>query len=72
MEWVIVENIRNLDVINVNGQTRLKLRDHFRKIHREEKKARDNVEKAQKTNPEYNGLTFKMMEKREEIAEDAH
>ena len=48
MEWAILENIKNLNLINVDGQTKLRLREHFRKICRDEKKARDFIEKAAK------------------------
>ena len=72
MEWVLIENIRNLDVINVDGSTKLKMREHFRKVHRDEKKAREYIEKAAKAYPEYANITFKLMEKREETPEDAH
>lgn len=44
MEWVIIENIRNLETINIDGQSKLKLRDHYRKIYKEEKKMREEFE----------------------------
>lgn len=72
MEWVVLENIRNLEVTNVDGQTRLKLRDHYRKILKDEKRAREYVEKGTKTIPELANISFKMMEKREETPEDTH
>lgn len=72
MEWLLVENIRNLDEIKVDGQSKLKMRDHYRKVHREEKKAREYMEKAQKSIPEYSKVTFKQMENREDIPEDAN
>lgn len=49
MEWVIVENIRKLDNISIDDETKLKLKSYFKKLHRDEKKTRDEVEKAIKT-----------------------
>lgn len=72
MEWVIVENIRNIDTIKVDAQTKLRLRDHFRKLCRDEKKAREFIEKASKSQADYAKVTFKLMERRDEIPEDAH
>ena len=72
MEWILLENVKNLDTIKVDDPTKLKLRDHFRRVVKDEKKAREYVEKATKNVPEYMNITFKMMEKREEVPEDNH
>jgi hypothetical protein len=68
MEWVILENIKNIHLVNVDGQTKLRLKDHFKRICRDEKKARDYIEKSSKES----SINFRIMENREEVAEDAH
>lgn len=72
MEWVLMENIRNIDTINIDGQTKLKMRDQFRKVWKEEKKAREYIEKIAKGHNEFANITFRLMEKRDEVPEDAH
>ena len=44
IDWLLVENISNLDSIDVDLETRLRMRDVYRKIYREEKKAREQLE----------------------------
>lgn len=44
IDWLLVENISNLDSIDVDLETRIRMRDVYRKIYREEKKAREQLE----------------------------
>jgi hypothetical protein len=41
----MIENIRNIDTINIDDETKVKLRDHFRKIYKDEKKTREIMER---------------------------
>jgi len=41
MDWLLIENIKSIDKINVDLETKLKLRDHYRKILKEEKTMRE-------------------------------
>ena len=45
IDWLLVENISNLGKIDVDLDTRLRMRDVYRKIYREEKKAREQLER---------------------------
>ena len=44
-DWLIVENIMNIDKTELDLETRLKLKDIYLKLHKEEKKQRDILEK---------------------------
>ena len=48
------------------------MRDHYRRVLKDEKKAREYIEKATKSHPDYLNISFKVMEKRGEVPEDAH
>ncbi len=48
IDWLIIENVSNIDSMSLNLETRLKLRDVYKKIFRDEKKARDYVDKFMK------------------------
>jgi len=73
IDWLLIENIRNLDTIQIDLETKLKLRDQYRKIVKDERKAREYVEKAAKShNDGHKGMIIHVMENREEVPEDAH
>ena len=73
IEWLIIENIRNIKHVNVDKETKLRLREHFRKILKDERKARDEIESLVRDNPgKHNKVEFLLMATREQIAEDQH
>ncbi len=45
IDWVLIENILNLDKINLDLETRIKLKETYNKVLKEEKKSRDIIEK---------------------------
>jgi hypothetical protein len=50
IDWLLVENLSNLDKINLDLETRVKMRDVFRKILKDERKAREQLEKFMRGN----------------------
>lgn len=73
IEWLIIENIRNLKTINVDMETKVQLRDHFRKILKDERKAREEIESAVRDGGEkHNKVIFLLMANRDSVPEDAH
>lgn len=48
IDWLVVENIMNLDKVDLDLETRIRMRDIYKKIYREEKKAREMVERFMK------------------------
>lgn len=74
IDWLLVENIMNLDKVDLDLETRIRMRDIFKKIYREEKKAREAVERYMKGgNDNYQGKqVYEMMPNRDKVPEDAH
>jgi histone demethylase JARID1 len=70
LDWLIIENIRNITKLNIDLETKIKLRDQYQKILKEEKDARDYVEKYART--EGKQIVFTKMANRENVAEDQH
>jgi hypothetical protein len=82
-EWLIVENAKNIATVSLDQETLLKLRDVLRKIVKDEKKAREWIEKTGKElaeekqqegaggHPTRYAKTM-IMENRDNVAEDAH
>jgi histone demethylase JARID1 len=50
IDWLIVENIMNIDKTELDLETRLKLKDIYLKMHKEEKKQREVLEKLIRSN----------------------
>jgi JmjC domain, hydroxylase len=55
IDWLIIENIINLPKLNLDHQTKVRLRDSFYRIVKEERHSRDQMEKTLKTF--YQGVT---------------
>ena len=73
IDWLIVENIKNIDKVNLDEESKVRIRDFFRKVYKEEKKTRDYLEKHIRENsPGGKGAVVKMMENRENVPEDSH
>ena len=53
IDWLLVENIQNLDKVDLDLETRLKMKDIYVKIFKEEKKHREQIEQYLKTSPIY-------------------
>jgi hypothetical protein len=70
MDWLVLENIRNINTINVDLETKIKLRDQFKKALKEEKNAREYVEKMART--ESKSILFTKMPNRDNVSEDQH
>ena len=49
MDWLLVENVSNLDSISIDLETKLKLRDAFVKMMREERRNREAIERFLKS-----------------------
>ena len=45
VDWLIVENAANIDKQDLDLETRLKLKEVYQKLFREERKVRDQIEK---------------------------
>ena len=43
IEWVMTENIRNLDKVTLDRSSLLELRDRYKALHKEERKVRDFI-----------------------------
>jgi len=69
IDWLLVENISNLDKIDVDLETKIRMRDLFKKMLREEKKAREWLELFVGGDQEH---SYQMMPERDKVPEDAH
>jgi len=45
IDWLLLENISNLDKINLDLESRIKLKEMYLRTFREEKKQRENIER---------------------------
>ena len=73
IEWLIIENIRNVKKANIDMESKVLLRDHFKKILKDERKARDIMESAVRDGGDkHNKVVFLLMANRENVAEDSH
>ena len=50
IDWLLVENIKAIDQTALDEETKEKIRGHYKKLFKEEKKARDTMEKYIKEN----------------------
>ena len=50
MDWVVVQNISNIKNTRLDLETKIKLREHYRKILKEEKKQRNEIENLIRNN----------------------
>jgi JmjC domain, hydroxylase len=71
IDWLIIENILNLDYSKgIEPETKVKLRDSFSRIVKEERHHRELLErKLRPVNPEGKQV-WEMMENRDNVAED--
>jgi len=73
MEWLLIENIKNIHTVNIDLETKEIIRDLYKKLYKEEKKMRDFMEKHIKENSASGKVpSIKIMEDRENVPEDAH
>ncbi|CDW79070.1 lysine-specific demethylase 5b [Stylonychia lemnae] len=75
MDWLLIENIQNLDKINLDLETRLKLKEIYVKVFREEKKQREFVERFVRSgygDNDQNKQPYQIMAQRENVPEDQH
>lgn len=71
MDWLIIENIKNIEHSKLDEETRSRLREIFRKYLRDEKKFRDQIEAIAKEGSILKkGLTITVMQDRDKVAED--
>lgn len=75
-DWLLVENIQNIDSICLDLETKTKLRDTFIKVFKDEKKQRDIIEKFIKAGHQAHGTPNKplydMIQNRENADEDQY
>lgn len=76
MEWLMIENISNIKKVILDLISLKKLKEVYSKFYKEERKARDSIEKLIKASLDKAKLTtrpvFEMMPNRDKVAEDAH
>ena len=73
IEWLIIENIRNIKKANIDLESKILLRDHWRKILKDERKARETMESAVRDGGDkHNKVVFLLMANRESVPEDQH
>ena len=76
MDWLVIENIKNINSISLDLETKIKLRDVFSRIWKDEKKQRDVIEKSIKQQMIESGdrshAVFEIIGDRENVAEDAN
>jgi hypothetical protein len=73
IDWLLIENIKAIDNTILDEETKEKIREHYRKLYREERKTRDIMEKYIKDSASKGKVpTIKMMPDRDNVAEDAH
>ena len=75
IDWLIVENIQNIDKTDLELEARMKLKETYQKIFRDERKHRDAFEKlikAQSDGLDKQKSVFEMLEDRSKVAEDAY
>ena len=66
IEWLVIENVRNLKHISIDMETKKMLREYFRKILKDERAARDEIETRVRENPrEHNKVEFLLIANRE-------
>ena len=65
IDWLLIENIQNIDTIKLDLEAKIKMRDVFKKLWRDERKAREQVER-------YTEGKWTLLADREEVPEDAH
>lgn len=75
IDWLLLENISNLDKINLDLESRIKLKEMYLRTFREEKKQRENIERFIKSGFSENDrntdkLPYKMLQNRENVPED--
>lgn len=54
IDWLVIENIMNIDSIKLDLESKLKLKEVYTKIFKEEKKARETLEKLMKASIDNN------------------
>lgn len=73
IEWLIIENIRGIKNIKVDLETKQVLRQEYKKILKDERKAREEIESEVRNNRlNHNKVQFLLMGNRDKVAEDAH
>ena len=73
IEWLVIENIRNIKSVRVDGETKKMLKDYYKKILKDERQAREEIESKVRDNPaNHNKVQFLLMANREEVPEDEH
>ena len=65
IDWLVIENVLNIKQANLEHETKLTLKSAFARILKEERKARDILERTL-------GRQGEMMAERDSVAEDAH
>jgi hypothetical protein len=73
IDWLVIENITNLSKITLDLETKLKLKEVYSKIHKEEKRVREEIESLLKNGQApVDTPVYKVMENRDKVSEDAH
>ena len=67
IDWLIIENILNIDHARLEPETKIKLRDSFARIVKEERFNRDQIEKKMRTATEQ---VYEMLPNRDNVSED--
>ena len=71
IDWIITENILNIGKANLELETKIKLKEAYFRILKDERKSREQLEKTLKV-VTGTGQGSQMMKDRDLVAEDAH
>ena len=69
IDWLIIENILNIDHAKLEPETKLKLRDSFARVLKEERINREQIEKKLRI---VSDQTYEMLPNRDNVSEDSY
>jgi hypothetical protein len=72
IDWLIIENILNIDRAKLQHETKVKLHDSFMRIVHEERFNREQIEKKLRVASNGNGEVFEMLANRDHVGEDTY
>lgn len=73
MDWLILENIKNCREIGLDLDTKMRLKEYFKKIVKDERQVRADIEKMVREElGENSKVEFKLMANKEKVDEDSH
>jgi hypothetical protein len=70
IDWLVIENIKNIETLDLHSDTKVNLREAYSKIMRYEKRNRENLEKILGKR-EDDQRVFEILKDRDQVAEDA-